>query len=153
MTVVPRISPRVRDHTSGLQYAALPFCLPIDRRIEILLITSRRTRRWIIPKGWPIDGLSPCECAAREALEEAGVSGEIHLDPIGYYHYFKHMKNGGTLRCKVEVFPLRVTRRREHWAEKDERELRWCSVSEAATMISEPELPDLILEMASRLRR
>ncbi len=152
MTAAPRIPAKVRNLSTGLQFAALPYCLSLERRIEILLITSRRTRRWIIPKGWPIEGLTPPECAAREALEEAGVSGEIFAEAIGSYHYFKQMKGGETVRCRVDVFPLRVTRRRQNWAEKDERTLRWCSVNEAAALVTEPELPDLIREVAARLK-
>lgn len=151
MTVAQRVSAKIRNNASGLQYAALPYCLSIERRLEILLITSRRTRRWIIPKGWPIEGMSPSECAAHEALEEAGISGEIQTEPVGYYHYFKQLKNGVTVPLKVDVFPLRVTLRRKEWAEKDERTLRWCSVNEAASLVSEPELPELILEVAARL--
>ena len=151
MTAAPRVSARTRNTASGLQYAALPYCLSIDRRLEILLITSLRTKRWIIPKGWPIDGLSPSESAAREALEEAGVSGDISREPIGYYHYFKQLKNGVAIPCKVDVFALRVTRRRTNWEEKDQRTLRWCSVSEAAALVTESELPDLILEVSAKL--
>src|ERR1044071_2545386 len=151
MTAVSRVSARTRNNSSGLQYAALPFCLSIDKRLEILLITSRRTRRWIIPKGWPIEGLTPWDCAAREALEEAGVSGEVQEDSIGYYHYFKQLKNNIAIPCKVDVYALRVTLRRQEWEEKHERELRWCSVSEAVSLVNEPELPDLILEAAAKL--
>jgi 8-oxo-dGTP pyrophosphatase MutT (NUDIX family) len=151
MSVAARISAKKRNDIAGLQYAALPYCLSIDRRLEILLITSRRTRRWIIPKGWPIEGLTPWDCAAREALEEAGVSGEVHQESIGYYHYFKQLKNNISIPCKVEVYALRVTRRRQDWAEKDERDLRWCSVSEAVALVNEPELPDLLLEAAAKL--
>jgi 8-oxo-dGTP pyrophosphatase MutT (NUDIX family) len=74
------------------QYAALPY--RITDEVEVLLISSRETRRWILPKGWPMKGRKPHAAAAQEALEEAGVVGKIGKDPVGIYHYIKRMKNG-----------------------------------------------------------
>ena len=88
----------------GIQYAALPF-RHSGRRLEILLITSRETRRWVIPKGWPVKGLAPQEAAALEAAEEAGLEGEIEANPIGSYRYLKHLKGGHTIPIQVIVFP------------------------------------------------
>jgi 8-oxo-dGTP pyrophosphatase MutT (NUDIX family) len=130
--------------TTGTQYAALPY-RHTPAGLEILLITSRRTKRWIVPKGWPIEGLEPSASAAREALEEAGISGEVAREPIGFFRYFKGLRHGIQIPCKVYVFPLRVLRQRRTWPEKDERELRWYPLAEAAQLVEEPELRKLIL--------
>jgi 8-oxo-dGTP pyrophosphatase MutT (NUDIX family) len=129
--------------SAGIQYAALPYRVS-GGILEILLVTSLRTRRWIIPKGWPMGGRLPSSCAALEALEEAGVSGEIGKTAIGRFQYFKQIKNGVSLPCKVNVFALKVTRERKIWAEKDGRERRWCTVAEAAAAVDEPQLRLLI---------
>jgi 8-oxo-dGTP pyrophosphatase MutT (NUDIX family) len=134
-----------------MQYAALPFRSTPDG-IEILLITSRRTRRWVVPKGWPIEGLEPSASAAREALEEAGISGEVQKEPIGFFHYFKELRHGVHVPCKVDVFAMRVTRQRRSWQEKDEREARWFPLAEAARAVDEPQLRKLILKFGMQLR-
>lgn len=135
---------------TGVQYAALPYRMS-GSQLEILLVTSRRTRRWIVPKGWPVEGLQPSACAAVEALEEAGVSGEVERTPIGHYRYLKHHKSRPSEPCKVEVYALRVTQQHRSWAEGDERERRWCTVAEAAAAVDEPLLRLLILEFEEHL--
>jgi 8-oxo-dGTP pyrophosphatase MutT (NUDIX family) len=136
--------------TTGVQYAALPWRL-LGNTLQILLITSRRTRRWIIPKGWPMDGCKPTVCAAREAEEEAGVTGEISKTPIGQYRYMKLLRDGVELPCRVEVFALKVTQESAEWDEMDARERRWCSVSEAAGAVLEPQLKMVIRRFAARI--
>lgn len=135
---------------TGLQYAALPWRLH-DGNVEILLITSRRTRRWIIPKGWPMDGCKPTVCAAREAQEEAGIAGEIGKESVGHFCYMKVLRNGAELPCRVEVYPLKVTKERDRWDEKNARERRWCSVAEAAAAVLEPQLKMVIRRFAARM--
>ena len=108
----------------GIQYAALPW-RQAGRRLEILLITSRETRRWVIPKGWPMKGLAPHEAAAVEAIEEAGVEGEIQAGPLGSYRYLKRIKDNHTIPIQVIVFPLHVLSQGDQWKEKGERQLRW----------------------------
>ncbi|HXC57386.1 MAG TPA: NUDIX hydrolase [Rhizomicrobium sp.] len=135
--------------STGTQYAALPYRLTPEG-VEILLITSRRTRRWIVPKGWPIEGLTPPASAAREALEEAGISGEMQKASLGFFHYFKTLRNNITVPCKVEVFALKVTRQRKTWAEKEAREQRWFGVAEAARLVGEPQLRRLILKFGAQ---
>lgn len=130
---------------TGTQYAALPY-RHTPAGLEILLITSRRTKRWIVPKGWPIEGLAPSASAAREAFEEAGITGDIAGEPIGFFHYFKELRHGVQVPCKVDVFPLRVTRQRKSWPEKDARELCWLPPVEAAKLVDEPQLKKLILK-------
>jgi len=134
---------------SGVQYAALPYRVS-DNALEILLITSRRTRRWIVPKGWPVEGLEPPQCAAMEALEEAGVIGDIDRTPVGHYRYLKHHKSRPSEPCKVEVYALKVRQQRKAWSEGDERERRWCTPAEAAAAVAEPLLRLLILEFEER---
>lgn len=126
-----------------VQYAALPWRVNAGK-LEILLITTLKTHRWIVPKGWPMEALSPRECAAREALEEAGVSGSISGKPIGSFRYLKRRKDGEVVPCKVDVFALEVTGQRRSWAEKGVRELRWCSIEDALASVGEPGLRQII---------
>jgi 8-oxo-dGTP pyrophosphatase MutT (NUDIX family) len=130
----------------GRQYAALPF--RYLHSLEILLISSRETHRWVIPKGWPMRGRKPHAVAAREALEEAGVVGRIAKQPIGAYQYVKRLSNGAPLLCTVEVFPMMVERQRRRWREQEQRTQRWFPAEEAATQVEEPELQSLIDEFA-----
>lgn len=130
----------------GRQYAALPF--RYFDHLEILLISSRETHRWVIPKGWPMKGRKPYAAAAREALEEAGVVGRIAKHAVGSYHYVKRLKNGAPLLCTVDVFPMMVSRQRDRWREQDQRTLRWFPAEEAAVAVEEPELQTLIDDFA-----
>lgn len=124
-----------REH--GSQVAAL--CWRAGRHgLEVLLITSRKSRRWILPKGWPEPELSMAENAAREAFEEAGVIGKIETASIGHYHYLKERREGGGLPCKVGVFALAVTKQLEDWPEKKVRTLAWMQLSRAVSKVSEP---------------
>src|SRR3954468_2618235 len=122
------------------QYAALPFRYAEGNRVEVMLITSRETRRWIIPKGWRIKGLSPAATAAREAFEEAGIKGEIRDRPLGTFRYQKRMTDRDSVPVDVEVFALEVGSQVEQWPEKGQRETRWFSANEAASLVEEPEL-------------
>ena len=128
-----------------MQYAALPYRRGADH-IEVLLVTSLGTKRWIIPKGWPMDGRAPHEAEAREALEEAGVVGEVASEAIGSYRYEKRRKSGASVPCTVEVFPLLVGTQRKRWTEKGWREVKWFPAEEAAKTISDAELGDIIRE-------
>lgn len=134
-----------------LQYAALPYRRGADD-IEILLVTSLGTKRWIIPKGWPMQGRAAHEAAAREALEEAGVVGRIGSDVIGTYLYEKRLKSGATVPCRVEVFPLDVESQRKHWPEKGRRTFKWFAPEEAAKTVSDADLGDIIRAWTERLR-
>jgi 8-oxo-dGTP pyrophosphatase MutT (NUDIX family) len=127
----------------GIQYAALPW-RQAGRRIEILLVTSRETHRWVIPKGWPMKGRAPHEAAAIEAHEEAGISGEIASAAIGSYSYMKGLKGQRTIPSQVIVFPLEVTSQLDHWKEKDQRQSRWFPYPKAAAAVVEPALKRLI---------
>jgi 8-oxo-dGTP pyrophosphatase MutT (NUDIX family) len=134
----------------GVQFGALPWRVK-DGELQVLLITSRETKRWVIPKGWPMEGVPSHEAAAREAFEEAGVLGETLADPLGAYPYGKRLKNGLVRACTVEVFPLRVTRHERFWPEKKERRRSWFAAHDAAERVDEPELADLIREFADEV--
>jgi 8-oxo-dGTP pyrophosphatase MutT (NUDIX family) len=130
-----------------LQYAALPWRL--GKKLEIMLVSSRETRRWVIPKGWPMKGRKPHTTAAIEALQEAGLLGKIEKTPLGAFHYKKRLKNGANLLCRVDVFPLRVARQRKTWPEKSQRTTKWFALPKAAQLVQEPELAELIEGFAS----
>ena len=115
-------------------------------------MTSRETKRWVIPKGWPIRGAKPHASAAREALEEAGVVGRTDADAIGTYHYDKRLKNGANARCKVKVFPLEVKSQRKHWREKGDRRARWFELRKAAKAVQEPGLRRLLRNLDTLVR-
>jgi len=112
--------------------------------VQILLVTSRGTKRWIVPKGWPEDSLTPAEAAAKEAGEEAGVTGKVKQRPIGVYSYEKHMENAESLPCIVTLYALKVKKQRDSYAEQSERRRKWFSCEEAASQVAEPELARLI---------
>ena len=126
------------------QYAALPYRRTAGNIVEIMLVTSRDTGRWVIPKGWPIPGLDPQGSAAREAIEEGGVLGQIGDRTIGIYHYDKRLADGSSVRCAVEVFALNVEEQLASWPEQSERQTRWFSVADAADAVQEPELSVII---------
>lgn len=130
------------------QTAALPIRWESGKP-RILMITSRETRRWVIPKGWLIKGKKPSETARIEACEEAGVLGKVHTKPIGDYHYVKSLQRGESCRCKVFVFPMVVEKLKKKWKERDERSRRWFSARKAAKLVSEPELATLLLGIAA----
>jgi 8-oxo-dGTP pyrophosphatase MutT (NUDIX family) len=130
---------------SGVQYAALPYRI-VRRRVHIMLITSRETRRWVIPKGWPMKGLKPHDAAAVEAAEEAGLIGEIDGHPIGSYTYIKRLKDDLSVSVQVSVFPLSVGAQVESWKEQGQREFRWFRYQKAASLVAEPSLRRLILD-------
>ncbi|SNS80699.1 DUF47 family protein [Sphingopyxis indica] len=115
-----------------------------DGPTEILLITSRGTGRWVIPKGNPLTGLSRHASAAIEAEEEAGVLGAVCPTAIGSYHYRKRRANGASVMLNVEVFPLAVTKELGEWKEQDERERRWFALDKAAEVVDEPDLQAMI---------
>jgi 8-oxo-dGTP pyrophosphatase MutT (NUDIX family) len=130
-----------------VQYGALPWRRAPDG-IQILLITTRNTRRWIVPKGWPDEGRDPHECAAQEAYEEAGVVGDVTGDVIGVFTHKKQLKSGQMVTCRIHVFAMEVTDVCEEWAEKNVREAKWCSVSEALALVGDSGLRRIIAKFS-----
>lgn len=110
----------------------------------MLLVTSRETRRWVVPKGNLIKGLDLHEAAAHEAYQEAGVQGIPCPTAIGEYRYQKRRRNGTTRNVTVAVFPLAVRSEAEEWPEQDERETQWFDLPAAAAAVDEPDLKQMI---------
>ncbi len=134
------------------QFAALCYRIRRDRGIfEVLLVTSRESGRWIIPKGWPITGKKPHEVAAIEAFEEAGVRGKAKKKPFGYFTYLKMFDNGERVPCCVQVHLLNVEEMSDVFHEKGQRISEWVSCVEAARRVREPELKGLFLSMQRTL--
>ncbi len=133
----------VNTDSPNKQIAALPFRVR-GARIELLLITSRETKRWVIPKGWPMLGLKDLTSAKREAFEEAGIKGQMSRIPIGSFAYGKRLSNGELRTCCVMVYPLLVKNLKRQWPEKSERKRKWFSQKVAATLLQEPELQVLV---------
>ncbi len=131
------------DNTERPQVGALPIRWDEDGQPQILLLTSRETRRWIIPKGWPMKGRTPWEAAAQEALEEAGVVGRAHKKAIGSYVYFKRQKTHFEL-CRVDVYVLIFAKQLKTWREIGQRETKWFSLREAAEHVEEQGLVAII---------
>jgi len=127
-----------------VQYAALPYRRKGKSQTEVLLVTSRETGRWIIPKGWPLKGKSPHKSAAREARDEAGVVGRINRRSIGSFVYQKRLKGGKVVVCEVQVFVLKVKRQEVSWLEKGERKLKWMPRSKAAKTVGDSVLGTII---------
>ena len=127
------------------QVAALAFRVGPDGTREVLIITSRETRRFIIPKGWPMKKKKKPEVAATEAFEEAGVRGIVSRKSIGRYTYWKRLKQTFTL-IRVEVFPLEVQEDLAEWPERDQRHFSWLSPKDAAVLVDEPGLAKIIRE-------
>jgi 8-oxo-dGTP pyrophosphatase MutT (NUDIX family) len=129
-----------------VQVAALPVKIDDAGNPRVLLLTSRETKRWIIPKGWPMKGRKPWEAAAQEALEEAGIVGRPRKTPIGSYVYFKRQTAHFDV-CRVDVYLLAFAEQRKSWREKGQREAKWFGLDEAASLVDEPGLIKLLLDL------
>lgn len=137
----------VRTERPRIQFGAL--CWRAHRgQVEVLLITSRDTGRWVIPKGWPMADTPPCDSAAQEAWEEAGVRGKVAQKALGNYGYDKVLKPGLSHPCAVTVYPLRVERLEVDFPEFKERRRKWFAAAKAARKVAEPELRALFTALA-----
>ncbi len=132
------------------QYGALPWRVTREGQFEVLLVTSRRRGRWTVPKGRKVKNRTESQSAETEAFEEAGVIGHVSPESIGSYLYPKLQGDGSTAPCRVAVFELHVQGTLSRWPEMSERERRWMSVAEAASIVGEPELADLLIAIQSR---
>ncbi len=130
------------------QAGALPWRIGRCGSLRILLVTSRRRGRWIVPKGWPWNGRSPRVSAEREAFEEAGVIGTTSPAPLGDFRYLKTRTDGSQVLCDVALFGLKVRGTLLQWREKGQRKRKWCSLPEAAALIDEPDLKRLLAELS-----
>lgn len=140
--------PTRSERSDRRQVAALPW-RQVPGGVEILLVTSRETRRWVTPKGGRMSGRSDAEAAAQEALEEAGVEGRVVDQPFGTFRYLKALKRRAPKWCVVAVFPLEVLTVHADWKERDERTREWMSPEEAERRVDEPELKALIAAFAA----
>lgn len=149
MPMKEQIVSHIEPADARQQIAALPF----RRRkgLEVLLVSTLESGRWVIPKGWPMKGYSNSEAAAREAFEEAGLVGDIGEIPVGQFHYFKRKKNGAVWLCRVDVFAMQVKEQRRNWPEKSQRKTRWFTLEQAAMAVSDQELGELLLNWAAAL--
>jgi 8-oxo-dGTP pyrophosphatase MutT (NUDIX family) len=142
--------PKKMVRAMRVQYAALPYRQKGRSSTEVLLVTSRDTGRWIIPKGWPLKGKRPHKAAAREAHEEAGVVGKINRRAIGSFSYAKRLKSGRVIVCEVKVFGLEVKQQEKSWPEKGEREVMWLSRTKAAKTVGDRALGAIIRALPKR---
>jgi len=135
------------------QCGALPFSIAASGNVRVLLVTTRGSRRWIIPKGWPMRHLTAAATAAREAYEEAGLVGTIVGDlAVGCYRYEKRF-NARKAVCEVAVFLFAVERQLQKWPEKAERQTRWFTPAEASVVVDSAELGRIVLGTLSELSR
>lgn len=140
-----RYSGMAASHTNLLHQAgAIPYAI-VDGEVQVLLVTSRGSGRWLIPKGNIDPGFTPAQAAVKEAYEEAGIRGKITTDmPLGFFTSFKTLKSGEEKPVTVEVYALRVDRQLKRWPEAREREACWMSASDAARSVKEPGLARLL---------
>ncbi|MER8380216.1 MULTISPECIES: NUDIX hydrolase [unclassified Mesorhizobium] len=130
------------------QVAAIPFRLSEHGDVEVMLVTSRTTRRFIVPKGWPMKGKGGRKAATIEAQEEAGVLGRILKQPAGTYCYWKRLANR-FVRVDVVVYLLEVTEELADWQEANRRQRAWLAPADAALLIDEPDLSTLVRNIRS----
>ncbi|OOG65711.1 NUDIX hydrolase [Sinorhizobium sp. A49] len=132
------------------QVGVLPWRIRRDGEPKVLLITSRRRGRWIVPKGWPMKGRDLLVAASREAFEEAGIFGEICPAPVTEYRYMKALDSGLEARCRVTVFGMKVRGTLSHWREKGQRQRRWFSLGEAADKLDDAELAEFVRALEAK---
>lgn len=131
------------------QAGAAPYRLT-SKGLSLLMITSRRTGRWLFPKGGLMKGREPWESAAQEAFEEAGVEGVVDPSPLGAYQT-ERVRNGRSERIEVVIYPLKVTRQLDRWPERGQRRRRWVSLTEARGLLSDPDLLAILDTMEARV--
>ncbi len=135
------------------QYAALCYRMRKDA-VQVLLVTSRDSGRWVIPKGWPMKGCSAADAAEIEAWEEAGVKGKIKDHCLGVYSYLKGMNDTHSLPVVVAVYPLLVTDLRDDFPEMGQRRRKWFDAKKASGRVVEPELRRILRKFdPKQLRR
>ena len=134
------------------QFAALCYRIKGDK-VQILMVTTRRSGRWIVPKGWPVDGQTPQESAMQEAWEEAGVIGQPDARPLGLFSYTKMLDEDETLPCVAMVYAVRVKSLAQDFPEKGQRKRKWVSRKQAASMVGEPELARILRDFDPRAPR
>ncbi|MDK4701857.1 MULTISPECIES: NUDIX hydrolase [unclassified Rhizobium] len=140
---------QVHEQYAAICYRKVPEC----EDAEMLLVTSRESGRWVVPKGWPIKGKKPYEVAAIEAYEEAGVRGKVKKKPFGYFTYLKQLADGNRVPCIVGLHLLEVDQTLQDFPERGQRRVEWVSFIEAANRVREPELKGLLLAAERKARK
>lgn len=143
--------PERLDAEAARQAGAIPYKV-LEGQVAFLIVTSRRTGRWIFPKGAPIEGLSHSQVAAREAFEEAGVEGIVGEKPLGSYRTVK-VKGVRRIGVVVDMYPLEVEIQHEIWPETGQRHRQWVLLSEASRLLSDARLVELASEVQERTLR
>ncbi|MCY4008059.1 MAG: NUDIX hydrolase [Rhodobacteraceae bacterium] len=127
------------------QFAALCFkSVKRKQKTRVLLISSRRSGRWVIPKGWPMNGKTPAQSALREAYEEAGVRGRPINQCVGHFSYKKRISDKSSVLCIVAVYPVKVDDILTDYPEHGARQRVWLSPSKAAERVSDPTLKPIL---------
>ncbi|MGE4166932.1 MAG: NUDIX hydrolase [Xanthobacteraceae bacterium] len=144
-----RIAARA-DVSPVRQAGAIPFTV-VEGRVVFLLVTSRRSGRWIFPKGSPMNGRKPWQVAAQEAYEEAGIEGEVETTPIGTYRTLKRTIPPSFV--DVDMYPLRLIRQLDDWPERGKRHRHWVILPEAKRLLSDPKLGALATKLEERINR
>lgn len=137
----------------GEQIAALPMRWDEDGKLKVMMVTSRGTGRWIVPKGWEMDNTKPWKAASIEAMEEAGIKGRISRDVIGTFKYDKVLDNGRKLPCVVRVYPMIVETLKKDWKERKQRRRKWFSPKAAARRVNEKQLAKLLRSLDHKPRK
>ena len=137
-----------RHRRKRRQFAALPYTEQ-NGEMLVMLVTSRETCRWVLPKGWAEKNLSGPALAAKEAFEEAGLVGKVAAQSVGSYTYPKRLPGGHSLECKVKIFAMHVEHVMEDWPERHQRERRWFTLAQAAMAVEEGDLVALLLQLAA----
>ena len=142
-----KIKPAVR-----VQYAALPYRFDQAGTLQVLLVTTRQSKRWILPKGWPIKDLRPPRSAAREAFEEAGARGKVGAKSIGSFKYDKMLDEQGiAVQCEVKVYPLLVKRQSAEFAEVGQRLSQWAELDKALSLIEKSGIKAIVTAFVERV--
>ncbi|MEL7131922.1 MAG: NUDIX hydrolase [Pseudomonadota bacterium] len=145
---LPLVLGKAKKADVRTQFAALCYRVKNDK-VQVLVVTSRRTRRWIIPKGWPMDGLTPGDSAAQEAWEEAGVVGRADQRPLGMFSYNKDMGDDA-LPVAAMVYAVKVKSLASDFPEVSERTRKWVGRKKAAQMVDSPELARILRDFDPR---
>jgi len=134
-----------------VQFGALPYRISARGELELLLVTTRQSGRWIIPKGGPVKGLKAAASAAQEAYEEAGVRGVVKARPIGRFNFEKSLAEGVMIPCEVAVFSLYVTKQYSSWPEQTQRICRWFEPAEALAKLTDEGLISIVGSFIDRI--
>ncbi|MBF0250133.1 MAG: NUDIX hydrolase [Alphaproteobacteria bacterium] len=150
---MPKAKTSRQKPSSALAFVEQSAVIPYRKKkkgLEILLVTSLDTGRWVIPKGHIDEGLTARESAIKEAYEEAGVKGVTARQALGAYRYVKDVKKGGGLR-RVKVFAMEVIVALDDWPERAKRKRKWMSVNDAAKAVKEKKLSKILESFATTI--